>query len=196
MKKTYLPLIAAAALAVTPAIAADSSKKVTESGTAQVTFYNAQASNQHLASSVMGAPVKNLQDETIGDVNDAVIDEGGKVAALVVGVGGFLGVGEKDVAVSVNSVDIEKDEDKNVIVRVNASKQQLEKAAEFKTTAPTLSERWEKIQKSVQKQAASVKKSVEEQAASMKSKMNENEQKNTDETEKKKTDENEQKKTQ
>ena len=36
---------------------------------------------------------------TIGDINDLLFDKSGKVSAVVIGVGGFLGVGEKSVAI-------------------------------------------------------------------------------------------------
>ena len=134
-------------------------------------FYNAQATNQHMASDVIGAPVVNNQNEEIGDVNDAVIDPSGKVAALVIGVGGFLGVGEKDAAVSIDSVDVKKDEDKNVVVHVDASKETLEKTAAFESNGPTLSERWDRLQNNMKKGAAEMKKSAQEAAESMQKEM-------------------------
>jgi PRC-barrel domain protein len=42
-------------------------------------------------------------DNKIGEIMDVLVDRDGKVTALVVGVGGFLGMGEKDVAVPFNS---------------------------------------------------------------------------------------------
>ena len=43
-------------------------------------------------------------DNKIGEIMDVLLDRDGKVTALIVGVGGFLGMGEKDVAVPFNSV--------------------------------------------------------------------------------------------
>jgi sporulation protein YlmC with PRC-barrel domain len=40
----------------------------------------------------------------IGSIDDMLIDDGGKVTSLIVGVGGFLGMGEKDVAIAFNAV--------------------------------------------------------------------------------------------
>ena len=48
-----------------------------------------------LASNLIGQSVVNSQDESIGDINDLVTDESGKVIAVLVGSGGFLGLGEK-----------------------------------------------------------------------------------------------------
>ena len=40
----------------------------------------------------------------IGSVDDVIVNDGGQIPALIIGVGGFLGAGEKDVAVAFNSV--------------------------------------------------------------------------------------------
>lgn len=180
MNKIAVAIFTTATLLTAPALAQSQKPQTPKSsGTAQITLYNAQASNQYLASSFMGAPVKNNQNEVIGDVNDAVIDPNGKVAALVIGVGGFLGVGEKNVAVSLDSVTMEEGENNAIIVKVNASKQLLEKAEEFKPseTATTFSERWEQFQKSMEKGAQEIKKSAQEAADTMQKKMKPDEKK-------------------
>ena len=38
-------------------------------------------------------------NENIGEINDVLINRNGQVVAVIIGVGGFLGIGEKDVAV-------------------------------------------------------------------------------------------------
>ena len=48
--------------------------------------------------------VYDPSDNKIGDVDDVLIDKEGRVTAMIIGVGGFLGMGEKDVAVSFSSV--------------------------------------------------------------------------------------------
>jgi sporulation protein YlmC with PRC-barrel domain len=65
----------------------------------------------HIASTLMGASVYNSPDKngkTIGKVDDLVIDKGGKITSLVVGVGGFLGIGSKDVAIDYSQVKWEQ----------------------------------------------------------------------------------------
>jgi sporulation protein YlmC with PRC-barrel domain len=42
--------------------------------------------------------------DKIGTVDDVIVDDRGQVSALIIGVGGFLGVGEKDVAVAFDAV--------------------------------------------------------------------------------------------
>lgn len=48
---------------------------------------------------LMGKNVYNEQDEKVGDIRDVVLDPQGKATHYVIGVGGFLGVGEHDVAI-------------------------------------------------------------------------------------------------
>ncbi len=46
-----------------------------------------------------GTDVLGPDDAQVGDVNDILFDKGGKILGLIVGVGGFLGIGEKNVAI-------------------------------------------------------------------------------------------------
>jgi sporulation protein YlmC with PRC-barrel domain len=50
--------------------------------------------------------VYDNRDNKVGDVNDLLLDNGGKINAVIVGVGGFLGVGEKNVAVPFSSLKV------------------------------------------------------------------------------------------
>ena len=56
------------------------------------------------ASKLMGLDVYNEANEKLGDVNEIILDKNGKVAAVVIGVGGFLGMGEHDIAVSMDKL--------------------------------------------------------------------------------------------
>ena len=56
------------------------------------------------ASKLMGLDVYNEANEKLGDVNELILDKDGKVNAVVIGVGGFLGMGEHDIAVSMNQL--------------------------------------------------------------------------------------------
>jgi hypothetical protein len=58
------------------------------------------------ASRLIGTTAVGLSNEAIGDVNDVIIDRNGQTVAVVIGVGGFLGIGEKDVAVPFHAVQI------------------------------------------------------------------------------------------
>jgi sporulation protein YlmC with PRC-barrel domain len=56
------------------------------------------------ASKLMGLDVYNDANEKLGDVNELILDKNGKVSAVVIGVGGFLGMGEHDIAVSMDKL--------------------------------------------------------------------------------------------
>ncbi len=92
-------------------------------------------SDGHLASNLIGETVYSGTGENaqnIGDVNDIVIDSAGRVQAVVVGVGGFLGIGEKNVALEYGTLDwAEENGDRWLVVA--ASKEQLEALPAFDT---------------------------------------------------------------
>src|SRR6195952_5669651 len=52
------------------------------------------------ASKLVGVDVYNEANEKIGDINEIILDKSGKAANVILGVGGFLGMGEHYVAVS------------------------------------------------------------------------------------------------
>jgi sporulation protein YlmC with PRC-barrel domain len=56
------------------------------------------------ASKLMGLDVYNEANEKLGDVNELILDKNGKVSAVVIGVGGFLGMGEHDIAVTMDKL--------------------------------------------------------------------------------------------
>ena len=86
-----------------------------------------------LASNIIGENVYNGTGdnaEAIGDVNDVLIDKDGKAQALIIGVGGFLGVGERDVAVEFTKVSwAENDNDRWLVYP--STKEQLEALPQF-----------------------------------------------------------------
>jgi len=70
-------------------------------------------------------------DNKIGDVNDVLIDKQGQVTALMIGVGGFLGMGEKDVAVPFRSIRANVKDNKWYLV-LDTTKEALKTAPGFK----------------------------------------------------------------
>ncbi|HEY4201864.1 MAG TPA: PRC-barrel domain-containing protein [Devosiaceae bacterium] len=87
-----------------------------------------------LASNLIGSQVYSSAGsdaETIGDVNDLVLDGDGNVAAVVVGVGGFLGVGEKSVAIDYADLQWTTATDGSDRLVLNTSREALTAAPEF-----------------------------------------------------------------
>jgi sporulation protein YlmC with PRC-barrel domain len=76
--------------------------------------------------------VYDPSDNKIGEIVDVLMDgSGGKVNALIIGVGGFLGIGEKDVAVPFNSVRATNKDNKWYLM-MNTTKDALKSAKGFK----------------------------------------------------------------
>ncbi|MFK4536326.1 sporulation protein YlmC with PRC-barrel domain [Bradyrhizobium ottawaense] len=55
-------------------------------------------------SKLMGLNVYNEANEKLGDINELLVDKSGKINAVVIGIGGFLGMGEHDIAVSMDKL--------------------------------------------------------------------------------------------
>ncbi|MCV9962917.1 PRC-barrel domain-containing protein [Pararhizobium sp. BT-229] len=146
MIRTLMATTALAAFLASGAIAQDAATKADPAKTANTTSeaaqqapagYLAAAPQQVLASSVLGKTVytgADEQGEAIGDVNDVVINANGGAEALVIGVGGFLGLGEKDVAISFDRVSW-SDRDGQRIIVVSATKEELVAAPQFERAA-------------------------------------------------------------
>ncbi len=65
-----------------------------------------QKPDQWLASKFKGTDVLGADNKKIGDVSDILFDKSGKIEAFVVSVGGFLGMGAKEVALAPSSFDV------------------------------------------------------------------------------------------
>jgi sporulation protein YlmC with PRC-barrel domain len=87
------------------------------------------------ASKLVGSSVRNRAGETIGDINEVVIGKDGKVAAVVLGVGGFLGLGERQVAVGFDSLHLSRDNAGRMLPTLDATKESLKSAPEWKWSA-------------------------------------------------------------
>ena len=73
-------------------------------GAHQGQFLTQESPNQWRGSKLVGLAVYGPNNERIGDINEVLLNQNGKVDAVVIGVGGFLGIGEKDVAVPFSEV--------------------------------------------------------------------------------------------
>jgi sporulation protein YlmC with PRC-barrel domain len=74
--------------------------------------------------------VYDPSDSKIGDVDDMLIDKEGRVTALIIGVGGFLGMGEKNVAIPFSDVRASEKNNKWYLV-LNTTKDALKGAPGF-----------------------------------------------------------------
>jgi len=100
-------------------------------------FVTTQTSDQHLASKFNGTDVIGADDAKIGDVSDVLFDKDNKVIAFIVGVGGFLGIGAKDVAIDPASFQAVPGKDAtDMKLRLSMTKDELKAAAAFEPYAP------------------------------------------------------------
>jgi sporulation protein YlmC with PRC-barrel domain len=161
------PLFAAACCAAALTFA-------TAAGAADVTFLAKQSSTEWLAGRLVGTDVMNGKGEIIGKVNDVVVNPVGQTQAVVVGVGGFLGVGSKNVAVPYSAIRIGDIVESRRLVVLDVTKDQLAAAPSYVATDPGTADRlkkkasdWAKIAKdqaiSLSKQAADKVQEIREQ---------------------------------
>ncbi len=105
-------------------------------GTTTTAFIDAQDREQWLATTLIGTEVRGAADEDLGEVSDVLMDRNGNVVGAVIGVGGFLGIGQKDVAVPFNALELVRNGDDEKLV-LRKSKEELKAAPEFKELAQT-----------------------------------------------------------
>jgi hypothetical protein len=100
---------------------------------ADMEFLQVQEEAQFLANDeVIGADVHNEMDEKVGSIADLVMDQDQKLVGVVLSVGGFLGIGEKWVAVPVEQIDFPSAEQPARLLAA-VTEEQLTNAPDFTT---------------------------------------------------------------
>ena len=115
--KRFVVFTAATLLAVSAAHAASMLRSVPTSSKAVSDWYKQD--------------VYDPSNHSIGKIDDVLVSESGQISALVIGVGGFLGVGEKDVAVPFSAVKRTTKDKKNYLT-LNTTKDELKSAQGLK----------------------------------------------------------------
>ncbi|TXS91649.1 PRC-barrel domain-containing protein [Parahaliea aestuarii] len=93
-------------------------------------FMDSTPANGMRASNLIGTEVKTSKDEDVGSVSDLIINDNGQLMAIVVSVGGFLGMGERDVAIGWDDVTQSGVADEPHL-RIKATLDSLRAAPEF-----------------------------------------------------------------
>ncbi|MDQ0422716.1 sporulation protein YlmC with PRC-barrel domain [Peteryoungia aggregata LMG 23059] len=83
----------------------------TGAASGNATYLTEQAENHISVSDFMGQSIYTANDQSIGDINDLLVEQDGGIVAAVVGVGGFLGIGEKNVAIPFENITISRETD-------------------------------------------------------------------------------------
>lgn len=100
-------------------------------------FIAEQTPSQYLAGDrLIGAKVRGDDGKIIGDIEDLIIGSDDKVVGAIMGVGGFLGVGEKKVAVVTSALRLEATDGKLLVTLPGATKETLTNAPAYKRGAP------------------------------------------------------------
>jgi hypothetical protein len=111
-------------------------------------FVASQSADQFVFSRFKGTDVVGPNDENIGGVNDLLLDKSGKILGVVVGVGGFLGIGQKNVAMDMSAFQIvpatsgspapagRSDDPTNSKLKVAWTKDQIQQAPDFQYFKP------------------------------------------------------------
>ncbi|MFO1125156.1 MAG: PRC-barrel domain-containing protein [Methylocystis sp.] len=99
--------------------------------TGRSAFLTTLPQNALLVSNIHEQNVYDPQENKIGEVKDLMLDRSGKVTAAIISVGGFLGIGEKDVAVAFDEIKATERDNKTWLT-MNATKDELKNAAGFR----------------------------------------------------------------
>jgi hypothetical protein len=125
MKKIVL-IAASLAVLASPVLA-----QTTGTAPAEAKF-STVGKDEMFSSKLKGLNITNQKDETVGEIADIAM-KGNQVDALILSVGGFLGMGEHYVAVSPSSVSIRHDtKNDKWVASMNTTKEALKAAPEFK----------------------------------------------------------------
>jgi sporulation protein YlmC with PRC-barrel domain len=92
-----------------------------------------QGNSEWLASKLKGTAVLGSDNQKVGDIVDILLDKAGQVRALIVGVGGVLGVGAKEVAIELSEFrETPASDGSKAQLKVPMTKEQLSQAPNFK----------------------------------------------------------------
>jgi sporulation protein YlmC with PRC-barrel domain len=142
MTKTLLALATASTLTLSMAMAQSPTPADTAAPKASMTADSgsviaAQKPDEWLATKFRGTSVLGSDGAKIGSVDDILFERNGSIKALVIGVGGFLGIGAKEVAIPFKQFQVVSGSDgKSDVLTLSMTKDQLANAEDFKAYEP------------------------------------------------------------
>ena len=135
-KNAFLAATSAIAImAAGPVLASQDTATSAGIQVADMSKMNDQAKIQVKADTLTGKTLMDSAGKPMGEIESVIVDGNGHIVALIVGAGGYLGIGERDVAVDWNLIDLAND---GKVVKANLTKAQIEnlpayaQPAEFK----------------------------------------------------------------
>jgi sporulation protein YlmC with PRC-barrel domain len=137
MKSLVVSLAAAAAIVIAVPVLAQQKAAEKKAVIPSKTFFKGQQANQYLARDrLIGAKVVNKDGQIIGDIEDLIVTSDHKIEGVIMGVGGFLGAGEKKVGVRLAALKFESKDGKTVISLPQATKDVLAALEPYKRAEP------------------------------------------------------------
>ena len=109
--------------------------RTVDPATLRLTFYTVRPADM-LVSNLLEMDVYNLQNEEVGEIEDLIVDNGKTIRAVIVSVGGFLGIGERRVAIDPAAIAITRTEGGEMRAVVNSTRDDLKNAPEFRFEGP------------------------------------------------------------
>ena len=111
-----------------------------------------QSENTVLASVLKGASVYGPEGSSIGSITDLIVGTDGKIDGVVIGVGGFLGVGARDLGVKWDKIQLHPQDSDRVRLILSATKDDLKNAPPFKSKAEQEQEKQVEQQRQLEQQ--------------------------------------------
>ncbi len=129
------------------------------------TFIESQPEAHYLARDVLiGAKVQSSDGKIIGDIEDVILNDWNRVQGVIMGTGGFLGVAEKRIGVTLGALEFQEKDGKRVVVLPNVTKETLKAVPAFKRAEPKkslLQRAMEKARELTDKSAETAKEAYE-----------------------------------
>jgi len=136
MLAAAVPAYAQSSSSSTASPSASSPSTSASSASTHVTATQLQP-GQIRATQMDGSTVYDAQNQKVGDVKDIILDRDGKVAAVVLDVGAFLGIGGKNVAIGISDLKITQDDNNKPRFTVDMTKDQLKSAQAYDLNGPS-----------------------------------------------------------
>ncbi|MEL7176423.1 MAG: PRC-barrel domain-containing protein [Pseudomonadota bacterium] len=106
--------------------ATDAEREMLETPSVERDGYTTVEVNDLSAEDLTGARVYGSNDEDVGEIGELLLTDDGKMDRAVIDVGGFLGLGEKAVAVTFEELQIKRSDDGAVRVYIDSTQERLE----------------------------------------------------------------------
>ena len=144
----------------------------TTASSGKATFVTKQPANEWSARVFLGETVQNTAGETLGKIHDIVFDRSGRISTVVIAVGGIMGMGEKEVAVPFNALNVRTGSDNKRLIVVSLSAEAIKQAPHFvaseKTKKDLIKDKASEIGNEAVEKASKLKNEAAEKAGELK----------------------------